>query len=189
MVMVDSEDNEEYSMRDRLVENMSTIESIIEKIQERVLEVDDFCYKYGLVGLVKVDHIGIKCSSNDIYERQRKIFEHSSRFIYQSIISKRRISVIGLDHGIYTSVGTVDYLELSDQKPDASQVDVVDHIRILPIGISYDELCNYLNEKGISLKEVVRPHHTTHDIVLQSGFIIRLTQEMLVNKIKREEMV
>ena len=37
--------------------------------------------------------------------------------------------------------------------------------------------------------KVERPHHTTYDIKLESGFEVKLTKEPLVEKIKREEMI
>lgn len=155
----------------------------------QVSEFNDFCEKYELVEKVKADHICIKVSSKEIYETMRELFEFDSKYVYQSIISKRRISVIGLTTVVPTVLGDIAYLELSDQKPDNSQDDRVDHIEIVPVTFSYDELVSYLKDKGVEMKEVIRPHHSTHDIYLQSGFIVRLSHEMLVDKIKREEMV
>lgn len=152
-------------------------------------EFDLFCKDIELLGKVKADHIGLKCSSKEVYELQRSYFEFNSRFIYQSIISKRRISIIGLMEGLVTSVGPLNYLELSDQKPDGSQKDIMDHLEIVPVGISYQELVDDLKNKKVVIKETVKPHHTTYDIVLPSGFIVKLSQEILIEKIKREEML
>jgi predicted metalloenzyme YecM len=153
-----------------------------------VSQLDTFCKEAGLVGLVQADHISIKCSSSVVYEARRKDHEDKSTFIYQSIISGRRISVIGLKDVIPTEIGHIKYLELSDQKPDNSQTDRIDHIEIVPTGISYDELVAKIQASGANLKETVRPHHTTHDVILPSGFEVRLSKEMLIDKIKREEM-
>lgn len=153
-----------------------------------ILEFNSFCETNGLLGKVKADHIGLKCSSTEKYESQRRLFESDSTFIYQSIISHRRISIIGLTEGVVTTVGALHYLELSDQKSDGSQKDCIDHLEIVPVDISYEELADILQKNGVILKEVVRPHHTTHDVVLPSGFIIRLSHERLLDKIKREEM-
>jgi predicted metalloenzyme YecM len=152
-------------------------------------EFNLFCKDNNLLGKVKADHIGLKCSSKEVYELQRSYFEFESRFIYQSIISKRRISIIGLTQGLETTVGPLNYLELSDQKPDGSQKDIIDHLEIVPVTTTYEELVRHLQAQGVKLKEVVRPHHTTYDIVLTSGFIVRLSPTMLVDKIKEEEMV
>ncbi len=138
---------------------------------------------------MQADHIGLKCSSKEKYEFQRELLEYESRFLYQSIISKRRISIVGLNVGLDTIVGSLNYLELSDQKPDNSQIDHIDHLEIVPTSISYEALLETLKGNGVEIKEVVRPHHTTHDIVLPSGFIVRLSHEMLIDKIKREEMI
>ena len=112
-------------------------------------EFDAFCKEHGLVGLVRVDHIGLRCSSDDIYQRQKKLFDFESRFIYKSIISKRQISIIGLLQGLPTIVGEINYLELSNQKPDGSQRDVFDHCEVVPTTISYDELVEKLSTKNI----------------------------------------
>ena len=168
---------------------LQTAKDIVSLSKDQVSEFNAFCEKYELVGKVKPDHICIKVSSKEIYETTRELFEFDSKYVYQSIISKRRISVVGLTTVIPTVLGDISYLELSDQKPDNSQDDRVDHIEIVSFTFSYDELVSFLKDKGVEMKEVVRPHHSTHDIYLASGFIVRLSHEMLVDKIKREEMV
>lgn len=169
-----------------MLQNTSDLELF--SVNERK-EFDDFIRNCDLLGKVSADHICVKCSSNEVYERERKLFEFDSRFVYQSIISKRRISIIGLSKGLATVVGNLNFLELSDQKPDGSQKDCVDHIEIIPAGISYEELISKVKTKGYSVIESIKPHHSTYDVILPSGFMIRLSQEMLVNKIKRDELM
>jgi hypothetical protein len=123
------------------------------------------------------------------YESQRRLFESDSRFMYQSIVSKRRISIVGLTAGLETIVGKINYLELSDQKPDGSQKDQIDHLEIVSKEGSHEDLVSHLQAKGVTMKEIVRPHHTTYDIIMPSGFIVRLSHELLIDKIRREEMV
>jgi predicted metalloenzyme YecM len=164
------------------------IENISEITEPTIEEFNLWAATNELSGKVKVDHIGLKCSSKEVFESTRAVFEQE-KFIYQSIISKRRVAIIGLKKGINTILGDLNYLELSDQKPDGSQTDKFDHLEIIPSSISYDELVFALKEKGIDLIEVIRPHHTTYDIKLPSGFIVRLSREMLLEKIKRDEMV
>ena len=162
--------------------------TLAEMSKSLVLQLNSFCEEHGLVGLVQADHICIRCSSNDIYEKRRRDMEKESRFVYQSMIAGRRISVIGLADHLVTSIGDIRYLELADQKPDNSQIDRIDHIEIVPTTVSYTEVVARLTKDGVEMKETVRPHHTTHDITLPSGFSIRLSSEPLVEKIKREEM-
>jgi hypothetical protein len=108
--------------------------------------------------------------------------------IYQSLISKRRIAIIRFKRGIETSLGTINFLELSDQKLDGSQHDGFDHIEAYAVGRAYDEMVKEFeaNEKVI---KVERSHHTTHDIDIGSGFLFRCTQGPLIKKIKNSEMV
>ncbi len=152
-------------------------------------EFNAFCDSCNLVGKVSADHLGLKCDSALQYEMRRRLFEFGSRFVYQSIISKRRISIIGLTQGLPTVVGDINYLELSDQKPDGTQKDSIDHLEIISTGISYDELVSIITEKGYTVKETIKPHHSTYDIILPSGFVVKLSREMLVDKIKRDELV
>ena len=94
-----------------------------------------------------------------------------------------------MNDGLETVVGSLNFLELSDQKPDGSQIDQIDHLEIIPTSISYEQLIESLRNNKVEVKEAVRPHHTTYDIVLNSGFMVRLSKEMLIDKIKREEIV
>ncbi len=164
-------------------------DDFLEKAKKSIEEFNVFCEGVHLVDKVKADHIGYKCSSKEDFEYIRNFFEFDGKFVYQSIISNRRIAIIGLHNGVETVAGMLMYLELSDQKPDGSQVDGIDHLEIVPVDISYEELILLVKSKGYIVKEAVRPHHTTYDIVLPSGFIVRLSSEMLVDKIKRSEMV
>lgn len=142
--------------------------NLVELARPCLEEFDTFCKNNDLLGKVKTDHIGLKCSSKEVYELQRSFFEFESKFMYQSIISKRRISIVGLTQGLETSVGPLNYVELSDQKPDGSQKDVIDHLEVVPLTMSYEELINYVKSKKVTLKETIKPHHTTYDIILSS---------------------
>ncbi len=156
---------------------------------EHIAEFNAFCEAHHLKDKVQADHICVRCSSNEKYEYQKGLFTYTSRFIYESIISQRCISVIGLNESLETIVGPINYLELSDQKLDGSQIDQIDHIEIVPTTISYDVLVIELQKHGVTIIETVRPHHTTHDIKLSLGFMVKLSRKMLVDKIKEEEMI
>lgn len=137
---------------------------------------------------VRADHFCYKCESSKEFEYLRSLFEFESRFVFQSIISERRIAYIETCRPIETSFGTLRYLELSDRKKDGSQKAGFDHIEIYPTDASYDDLIGAFEKKGVALLKVVRPHHTTHDISVEGGFLVRLEKEVLVDKIKAEEM-
>ena len=134
------------------------------------------------------DHICYRCVDAEEFERLRAMFEHDSRFIYQSIIAKRRIAVIGFEPGIPTTLGELRVLELSDQKPDGSQTSGFDHIEIFPTQGTVDDLAAQLTGQGTHFEKVVRPHHTTYDAAISGTFKVRLEAEPLLEKIKREEM-
>ena len=166
---------------------ITSINDFYAKSQKYVNWFNAFAQKHNLVGITQADHICYKCGSTESFEAMRAMFEQNSHYLYQSIISKRRISIIKLKPGIETALGTIHFLELSDQKPDGSQIDGFDHIEVYGVRISYDDMVAKLatSEKVI---KVERPHHTTHDVEIKDGFLFRCTQEPLVDKIRREEM-
>lgn len=146
---------------------------------------DAFVKRLDLVDGTRPDHICYKCDSSDSFERLRKLFESESTYIYQTIISGRRIAYIKMERTITTASGPIAFLELSDQKPDGSQRDDFDHIEVYPIAFSYEEMVQRLS-KTEKVTTVTRPHHTTDDIDIGEGFLFRCTREPLIEKISRE---
>ncbi|MEN9558638.1 MAG: hypothetical protein RL141_1007 [Candidatus Parcubacteria bacterium] len=135
----------------------------------------------------RADHVCYKCASAEEFERLRALFEHESDFIYQSIISGRRIAIIRFREPIVTPLGDITILELADQKPNGEQISGFDHIEIYPTEGSVEALAERLSSLLV-FEKIVRPHHTTYDAVLTGAFKVRLEQEPLVEKIKKEEM-
>ena len=150
---------------------------------------DAFVAKHNLSGRAQVDHICYKCDSKESFEKIRKMFESEGKYIYQSVISKRRIAIIRFKKGIETSLGIINFLELSDQKPDNSQHEGFDHIEAYAVGRIYEEMIEEFEVSGILVIKIERPHHTTHDIDIGGGFLYRCTQGPLIEKIKSAEMV
>lgn len=136
----------------------------------------------------RADHLCFRCASSAEFEMMRAMLEPESVFVYQSIISSRWIAIIKLRNAFATSLGPISVIELSDQKPDGSQVSGFDHIEIYPTTGSEADLVASMRQTGAEFNEVVRPHHTTFDMTLPGGFKIRIEAEPLIDKIKREEM-
>ena len=147
-----------------------------------------FAVKHNLKGRARADHICYKCGSKESFECVRGIFEGASKYTYQSIIAGRRIAIIRLEAGIETALGTIYFLELSDQKPDNSQRDGFDHIEAYAEGRTYGEMIKEF-EATEKVVRVERPHHTTHDIDIGGSFLFRCTHGPLMEKIKQSEMV
>ncbi len=135
------------------------------------------------------DHLCYKCGDAAEFEHIRALFEKESVFVYQSIISARRIAIIRFPHVLATVLGDITHLELADQKPDGSQISGFDHIEIYPTQTSVEELAGTLEKQGVSFEKVVRPHHTTYDAGIRDAFKVRLEAEALVEKIKMTEMI
>lgn len=135
------------------------------------------------------DHICYKCGSAEEFECIRRLFESESAYIYQSIISSRRIAIIKFLKPIPTTLGDIWFLELSDQKSDGSQKSEFDHIEIYPMAGSMEGLAEDLGSKGVVIEKIVRPHHTTFDVIVEGGFKVRIEPESLVTKIVRDEMI
>lgn len=148
---------------------------------------DVFAEKHRLGGRAKADHICYKCDSSKAFEHLRALFEQEPSCLYQSLIAGRRIAIIRLPHPIETVLGPINWLELSDQKPDGSQTNRYDHIEAYPTGMTYDAMVQEL-ERTEEVIKADRPHHPTHDISLGSSFLFRCTHEPLIEKIKREEL-
>ena len=136
----------------------------------------------------RADHICYRCGDTAEFERFRAMFEHESKFIHQAIISNRRIAIIALQTSVATVLGPIKVLELSDQKPDGSQHSGFDHIEIYPYTNEESVLVENLIRSGEELTQTVRPHHTTHDLLLPSGFKVRIEPEPLLEKIRAGEM-
>jgi len=136
----------------------------------------------------RADHLCYKCGSSEEFESLRRMFETESAFIYQSIISDRRIAIVKFNTPVKTRLGGISFLELSDQKPDGSQASGFDHIEIYPTGGTMDALADQLASAGTIFEKVVRPHHTTYDAAIHGTFKVRLESEPLIEKIKRDEM-
>lgn len=134
------------------------------------------------------DHICYKCGDASEFEHLRALFEVESSYIYQSIISKRRIAIIKFLKPLKTLCGDILFLELSDQKPDKSQTSGFDHIEIYPTEGTVEELVADLTSKGTVFQKVERPHHTTYDSVLFGDFKVRIEAEALIQKIKMTEL-
>jgi predicted metalloenzyme YecM len=153
-----------------------------------VAAFDAYVTEHELHELAIVDHFGLRCSSHEVYLNTLELFTYESQYIYTSIISQRPISIIKLKIPLQTVLGELWFLELSDQKPDGSQSNVFDHFEIVAKQTSYQELVQNIQNKDIVLRENIKPHHSTYDIVLPD-MVIKLSEERLVAKIKREEML
>ena len=165
-----------------------TINEFFANAAASVALFDAFVAEHRLIDRAAADHICYKCASTESFEAIRAMFEDESVFIYQSIISKRRIAIIRFRDAVETALGPIIVLELSDQKPDGSQTEGFDHIEIYPKNGSTDELLTILRSQNSEIETVSRPHHTTHDLVLEGGFKVRVEDEPLLEKIKREEI-
>lgn len=166
---------------------MLNISDLFADAQPYLLLFNAFARKHSLAGNMQADHICYKCDSSEVFENIRAMLERESIFIYQSIISDRRIAYVHFKEGIRTELGTIWYLELSDQKQDGSQKNGFDHIEAYPITGTYEDQIGKLQQTEI-VEHVERPHHTTDDIDIGSGFLFRASRGPLIKKIKNTEM-
>lgn len=164
---------------------IKTLEKFYIEAEKSIPSFNDFAHKHNLQGKTKADHICYKCDSRESFDTIRTLLESASEYMYQSIISHRRIAYIKLKRGISTALGEIHFLELSDQKPDNSQQNGFDHIEVYSTALTYDEMVKILEQSERVIK-VERPHHTTHDIDIGNGFIFRCTHGPLIEKIKTE---
>lgn len=165
-------------------------QDFIKKLQDYLNAFSDFCIakKINSEGII-IDHICYKCESKEEFETLRSYFEFDDKFVYQSIISKRRIAYVGFGTPLTSIFGNVCYLELSDQKPDGSQKATVDHIEPISVGISYEEMLKRFTLPSTEVEETTKPHHSTHDITYDCGIKIKMNHEQLIHKIYRDELI
>ncbi len=166
---------------------ISNIEQFYTEGKSALEKLNVFFGEVGLIGLVQADHICFKCESSDEFENMRRMFESNSHYLFQSIISKRRISLVKFITSFETVVGPICILELSDQKPDGSQTSGFDHIEVYPVGKSVEDIVKFLQEKGIVVEKEAKSHHTTWDFFVD-GFRVRIEECPLMEKVVREEI-
>ncbi len=150
-----------------------------------------FIAAHNLSSLVLADHISLKCESSEFYEKMRAHFESEKygKYMHQSIISGRRISIIKLQQPLHTLVHAIQFLELSDQKPDGSQKRSFDHVEYFPvIRSTYESFATRLAQTTNG-RDKGRAHHRTFDVDIGEGLEARLEREPLIEKIKRDEMI
>lgn len=154
-----------------------------------VAQFNEFCELNALIGLIQADYMCIKCSDADIYEGRRLEYEEVSSFMYQSLVSGRRVALFRLTESIATKVGDIKYLMLCDQKSDGSQDDRVAYFEVVATPGNYETVVEKLKAREVPVKETVRPHFTSYDATLPTGFTVRIAKEAIIDKIKREEVV
>lgn len=167
---------------------MKNIGIFLDQSSEIVQVFNEFVTKYSLQDFVSVDHICFKCDSGESFEEWRKVFEREGKNLYQAIISKRRIATITFKNPINTLAGQINYLELSDQKPDNSQTEGFDHIEFYPKSKSLEEVLEIFESREVSFIKDVKPHITQY-IIEVGKYNFRLASERLVDKIKKEEFI
>ena len=155
-----------------------------------VQQCDEFIAKHGLHGQVMVDHLCFKCGSASEYERMRSMLEATppSAFVYQVQLSGRRVAYVGLREGIASVNYPISFIELSDKKPGVDETAGFHHAEIYTTTLDYDQLIKRLEDGGETVRRQVRPHHTTDDLVLPGGFILRFTARALIEKIVDEQL-
>ncbi len=167
-----------------------SFEEFTEKSLPYLKLCEQFITKYGLEGEVVVDHICFKCASASEYNKMRIFLEADppSLYFYQVCLAKRRVAYLRLRKGLPIKNGTVSFIELADKKPLKEDALGFHHAELYPVRFGYPWLLGRLRDQGVNLVLKERPHHTTHDIFSESGFIIRLTDKPLIQKILQEEM-
>ena len=174
---------------------MSTIQTLTDfRRQARpfVQKFNAFANNHQLMGLARVDHICYKCGSRETFDTVWTLFENESEYMHQTMISGRPIAYIKMKKSIETLLGPISFLELSDQKPDGSQVDGFDHVEVYPFAsmLSYEQFVQLFRDSAQVVMHEPRPHHTTDSVDIEGkggkGFLFRCTQGTLIEKIVLE---
>lgn len=167
---------------------MYTLEHFYKEAEELIKAFDAFVEKSDSRDMALPDHICFKCGDTETFESVRALLEKDALFLHQANISGRRIAMIKLAKGFVTSLGEITVLELSDQKPNNSQTTTFDHIEIYPKDMPFEGFVEKIESSGVPIKKIERPHHTTYDIPIDDKYNVKLTEEPIFEKIKRDEM-
>lgn len=168
---------------------INSIDDFYSLAAEAANKLNTFSTKHDLQGKALADHICYKCDSKETFERMRGAIEPFSKFIYQSIVSNRRVAFLKLKKEIQTILGPISLLELSENKPRKPEENKIHHIEIFSTSLPYEDLVHIFVTAGENVVEDIRPHHTTHDIEIDERFLVRITHEPILEKIKFDEMV
>lgn len=168
-----------------------TFAAFIEAAAQSLELTRDFLDTHGLTEQVVVDHICYKCQDSTEYEAMRALLEQNppSAFLIQTILSGRRVAYIGLREGLSVGSHHIMWIELADKRPIEDEETGFHHIEMYPLHMSYDQLVFKLQAEGEQAILKERPHHTTHDIRLREGLIVRLTDMPLIKKIVAERQL
>ena len=153
---------------------------------QAIAQFDRETADFSFLNNAQPDHICYKCSGRQEFEIIRGWFEEHGQFIYQAQIAGRPIATIRLKEPLISKWGTITTFELSDQKPDGSQTSRWDHIEMKHMEDDYDGLVADATNHGLRVVEKVRPHHTTHEVVLPGSIKLVFTKDNLIEKLKRE---
>jgi hypothetical protein len=108
----------------------------------------------------------------------------------QVVLAGRRVGYFSLTAGLPfgTHDDEVRFIELADRKPDHTDSPGFHHVELYPRVMAYDEFLQLMNDAGF--RPVLRPreHHTTHDISVADGPLLRLTNCPLIKRIAREQL-
>ncbi len=145
--------------------------------------------EHGLSAFLSSDHICYKSDSHETFEEVRRMLELNSYYMYESWIGGRLIAIFKLKEGIAVEGDVFSYIELHDKKPSVDIKRGFYHLEMYPKGISYDEALDKLKAKGLAFEADPTPHHPVYEMLLSSGFGVRLEREPIMSKIKNEEIV
>lgn len=152
-------------------------------------KVEAFVRKEALKGVVKPDHLCYKCESPHAFTAVREMLEKESLYVYESWIGGRLIALFRLKKPLSSRFGEISYFEVQDKKPNKKIKKGFTHIEFYPSKISYTKLIAMLEKRGVPLINDATPHHPIHEVQLYNGLTIRFEKELVMNKIKREEMI
>jgi hypothetical protein len=167
-----------------------TFEQFVEDASSHLEMSSGFVAKHRLRDSVVVDHICYKSASSHEFDYLRKLMECDppSSHLHQVFLSGRRVAYFSLRVGLpVRGCGAVRYIELCDKKPMQEERAGFHHVEIYPSTMPYETLLKQLHDDGVHAVLKRRPHHTTHDLVLPSGLVIRLTDKPLIKTIVTRE--
>lgn len=155
----------------------------------RVETASNFLELYGLHDELYVDHICYKCGSHDEFVKMRAMLEPEAIYLYESWINGRLIAILRLKSPLVYKNTIMNYVELQDKKEGKEVVPGFTHIEFFSKTMMVKDVAEMLMQKGIEVVDDPTPHHPIYDISLAENFTLRLESGLVIEKIKKEEMI
>lgn len=159
------------------------------QIQSFVKDILTYIQSSGVsLDVFEIDHVAYKNSNTENYEKVRKDFGKEV-FIYESVISNRRIAISKFRDPVKVEGKIIKYIEIFEPKPDKITEDKLDHIEIISNNLDYESFVKIFEDSGVELTFEDKGYDRFYAFNTDKGYEVKLSDHKIVDKIYKEEML